>query len=376
MVVVRRRVLLAAVLVWVAVAVMATLLTTDRAYGLEAWIHNGAADCASCHTGAPLTDEVCTACHIRFESSPGKNCWSCHLPGADTSSLSSSSAACSQECHLYRQLDKDYTLPYTHGEQPHLGAAGFGKVCLDCHSTSVSIADRGDSPHHSGEDTPAPTCQACHDGVTASAQTTHDGVDCTSCHTGMNIPAVPTTCNRCHAATTFGSRDCRSCHAGAIHDPTPDVGSCTSCHAGYQRHAGVRGCTSCHKNTVKMHHDTANPTAKKCRSCHAKGHAGKAVANSKCATCHKGSAPSSKPRAQHSVKITKKRLCSPCHSKRSHASSVRSTTCRTCHKGKFHAKQSRPSVTVCLNCHWRARAHSGGYHCVSCHRRVVHDPTP
>ena len=46
----------------------------------------------------------------------------------------------------------DYTTPFTHGLAPHDGAAGYGKTCLDCHPTSISIVDPGGSPHHDGVD--------------------------------------------------------------------------------------------------------------------------------------------------------------------------------------------------------------------------------
>jgi hypothetical protein len=95
--------------------------------------------------------------------------------------------------------------------------------------------------------------------VIASAQQSHDKVACTSCHTGMNIPPVPTTCFRCHGAGTFGTANCLACHAGAVHDPTPSVGTCTGCHPDARRHADGFSCTTCHKNTVKMHHSVVAP---------------------------------------------------------------------------------------------------------------------
>lgn len=360
------------------------------------WAHDGIPPsyapetCAWCHgeSGvAPATNESCTQlCHRGFKVTPGatvdgrfpETCWSCHAPGADTSGLSSPSSACSQACHLYTPIYKSYDVPYSHGVEPHLGSEPPYGVCLDCHATSVSWNDPGASPHHDGVAYRAPSCVRCHNGVIAGAQQTHDGVDCEACHEGMNFPPVPATCNRCHPASTFGTGDCLSCHDGQVHNLDPDVGSCTSCHTeGYQKHAGKLQCTACHTNTPKFHHATAAPSVKTCRNCHAKKHAGKNVSGARCADCHKGSAPPTKPRAQHSSSITKKFVCSGCHGKKLHAKAAgASTTCRSCHKGKYHAAQPSVFNSACLTCHPTARGHSGGRSCVLCHKSVVHDPTP
>ena len=373
----RRVLTILAVLLLVCVAAAAALAfaaTPAQAFGR--WQHDGADRCSSCHTAAPISDANCTICHATFQSYPGRTCWSCHEPGQETDPLSTPSSACSQGCHLYYPPQKAYVTEYTHGSEPHPGATGFGFECLDCHTTSSLGAVNG-SPHHSGQDTPAPTCRDCHDGVLASAQVTHDGVDCTGCHDGMNIPPVPGTCNRCHAQTTFGATNCAACHATMIHNTSPDVGACTSCHSGYRKHAGSVSCTRCHTNAPKFHHGTAPVTAKKCGSCHSKTHAGRRVAVSRCGTCHKGNAPSAKPRVQHSSSITKRHVCSTCHSRALHARARGAKlTCRSCHTARFHGRQARPANSVCLRCHSRARYHSVGFSCSVCHRSALHDATP
>ena len=356
-------------------AAAALLAFAAPAQAFPQWAHGGLpeTECSSCHLSAGgATDDACTFCHGGFKPTDGKDCWDCHEPGADTSGLSSPSSACSQECHLYSDFDKAYLTPYTHGALPHDGASGYGPTCLDCHSTSVSITDPGTSPHHDGVAQQAPTCVDCH-----PSQKSHDGAACEDCHDGMNLPPRPATCTTCHDAAVFGGADCASCHAGQIHNPAPDVGTCQSCHKGYQKHAGELNCTACHTNAKSFHHKTQAPKVKSCRSCHAKKHDGKSVSGSKCASCHKGSAPSSKPRAQHSSKITKKYTCSLCHSKGLHAKAYgASMTCRTCHKSRFHAVQAIPGSSICINCHGSARYHANGYRCTTCHRGAVHDTTP
>jgi len=363
-------------------ALAALALCAAPASAFDGWEHDGAATCASCHNGQPLTDATCTAfCHgPRFKSFPGKQCWSCHVPGEDTTPLSTPSLACSQGCHLWNQAVRDYTIPYTHGALPHDGAAGYGKTCLDCHETSISIVDPGGSPHHSGQTTPSPTCEDCHNGVDAGAKQTHDDNSCTSCHTGMNIPPVPLTCNKCHVAATFGTADCLTCHTGQVHNTDPQAPSCSNCHGdAYKKHAGKVACRTCHTGIAAFHHGQSKTTTQRnCRSCHAKRHAGKNVPQSKCATCHKGTGTGPAAKAQHSTNVTKGRVCSACHSQRLHASRAGSgiTNCATCHRGKYHAAQRTPPNSVCTRCHGRAIRHTNGYSCSLCHRSAVHKVRP
>jgi hypothetical protein len=380
-----------AAVIWVGSVAALLTLTTAPAAAFSNWAHDGIPpgpaqeNCDLCHANG-ISDVSCTGlCHRGFKVTPGAmvddrfpmTCWSCHRPGQDTSSFSSPSSACSQDCHLYNAFTMAYSIPSSHGAEPHLGASPPYGVCLDCHSTSQGPSSPGASPHHDGLAEEAPSCTRCHDGTYASAQVSHDGKACIDCHDGMDLPPVPSTCTTCHEASTFGSADCRSCHADEIHNTAPDVGSCTSCHSGYQKHAGALQCTTCHTNTAAFHHATATPAVKSCRTCHAMKHAGEKVSGSHCADCHKGGAPAAKPAAQHSSSVTKKYVCSGCHSKKLHAKARgASTTCRSCHKAKYHGGQGGVTSSACTKCHSSARSHAGGRPCLTCHKSVVHDPTP
>jgi hypothetical protein len=371
----------AALLLLCAGVATATALSPPPALALEGWTHDGASPCTVCHDGEPLNDLTCTeACHSGFLSFPGKQCWSCHYPGQDTAPLSTPSAACIQGCHLWDEATKDYVVSFTHGPTPHLGASGYGKACLDCHETSSSFNQADESPHHSGAETPTPTCQACHNGVFASAQVTHDGKPCTACHTGMNLPPVPATCNTCHSGKTFGTSDCLVCHAEQVHNKHPQPPDCTTCHvAGFQRHAGRVACLTCHTGIAAFHHgQSTTTTVKSCRSCHAKKHAGRSVPNAKCATCHKGTGTGPAAKAQHSTNVGKQYVCSTCHSKKLHARALGSgiTSCRTCHRSKFHARQRTPANSVCIRCHTAASRHADGFACGVCHRPAIHNARP
>ena len=384
-VVVRRRGLVAALAVVAlvcAAALAALALGAAPAKAFDNWEHDGADTCASCHNGtATPTDSSCTAfCHFNFKSFPGKQCWSCHYPGEDTTQFSTPSAACSQVCHLWDPTVNDYVTPFTHGDNPHFGATGYGKVCLDCHETSAAFNNPNGSPHHSGQTTPAPTCQDCHNGTDAVFKDTHDGQQCTACHTGMNIPPVPATCNKCHPASTFGTPNCLLCHAEQVHNTDPQPPACSGCHGtGYKQHAGQVACRTCHTGIAAFHHGTSKTiTQRACRSCHPQRHAGTNVPNSKCAQCHKGTGSGPAAKAQHSTTITKTFVCSGCHTKALHGSAFGSgiTSCRTCHAGKYHAGQGTPPNSVCTRCHGRAARHSDGFGCALCHRPQVHSARP
>lgn len=223
------------------------LLGASSAFAYPDFGHAGIS-CDPCHPGGQSgTNAACITCHPGRVNPAGFDCWTCHRPGV---APGTDQAACTGVCHAYSGGGQ-YANDVTPHAAPHLGSDL--EPCQTCHTIS------GSSPHHDAQSLSAPGCTTCHDGVMASAQRTHDGVDCTACHTGMNIPPVPSTCNRCHGAGTFGRADCLSCHADAVHDPTPRVRTCTSCHPDARRHAGGYSCTSCHRDTVRMHHSVVAP---------------------------------------------------------------------------------------------------------------------
>lgn len=288
-----------------AAVVLALAFTASSASAFGNWEHDGAIGCAACHSQGTPTDATCTGCHPGFQSYPGETCWSCHAPGMDTSTLSTPSSACAQECHLWDPVEKQYVTPTTHGADPHLGATAD---CLSCHPTSVSVFDPGSSPHHSG------------------------------------------------VATGFNQ--------------------CGACHSSPQKHAGKVACASCHTTAEQFHlFQASSPGYKNCGACHTMRHAGKKVAQSRCAPCHKGSSGRA---VQHSSSISKKYVCSGCHSKALHASRVSKAvkSCRTCHSGKYHAAQRTPPRSTCRKCHSVRLRHDNGYSCTLCHRRALHNSRP
>ena len=304
---VRRWALLTAmVVVLVCAGVLALALTPTPASAYQNWAHNGAMGC-SCHDQGPPTNATCEACHAGFQSYPDTQCWSCHAPGQDTEPLSTPSSACSQECHLWDPLQKQYITPTTHGTNPHLGSS---PECLACHQTSVGIADPGSSPHHSGQATGFSSCGTCH-----SSPQKHAGkVACASCHTDAQAFHL-------YEASSPGFKKCGSCHT--------------------MRHAGVKvaasRCAQCHKGSSGRPAQHSSNVTKKfvCSGCHTKKLHASAVSRSvkNCRTCHRS-------RYHAAQRTPGKSVCTGCHSiAKRHDNGF---ACTLCHRRAVHAQRPSP----------------------------------
>ncbi len=304
----------AAAVVLFASAVLALALAAAPASAYSQWAHDGATGCV-CHTmaGGTPTDATCITCHTGFQSYPGDTCWTCHYPGqktwpywtttppTPTASPSESPTAtpsatptatptptptettspCSQECHLYNSVDKQYDVPSTHGANPHLGSTS---ACLDCHSISVSWNDPDSSPHHSGQATGFTQCGACH-----SSQQKHVGkVACVSCHTDA-------TAFHLYEASSPKFKKCGSCHSMKHAGKKVSTSKCASCHKGTRGRSAQHSssvtkqfvCSGCHKQ--KLHARSVSKKVKNCRTCHrGKYHAAQRTPpKSTCTACHR-----------------------------------------------------------------------------------------
>jgi hypothetical protein len=259
--------------------VLALALSAPPAAAYSQWAHNGATGCA-CHSNGTPTDATCAACHTGFRSYPGETCWSCHYPGQDASTLSSPSAACGQECHLWSGFDKAYVTPTTHGTNPHLGSTSD---CLSCHPASVSVFDPGSSPHHSGQATGFSSCGTCH-----SSPQKHAGkVACTTCHADARAFHL-------YEASSPGFKTCGSCHTMRHAGARVAASKCASCHRGssgrtVQHSSSVTRrfvCGGCH--TKRLHAGAVSRAVKSCRTCHGgKYHAAQRTpGKATCERCH------------------------------------------------------------------------------------------
>jgi hypothetical protein len=304
----QKRIAMAAVLLVLACAdaAVALALGAAPARAFDSWAHDGAASCDACHRGGPVTDAVCTTCHNGFLSYPERTCWSCHYPGQDTAPLSSPGSACTQQCHLYRPIDKAYVTPYSHTDNPHLGSQGTPNGCLDCHQTSVNVFNPGESPHHSGEATGFSDCGACHSGYQRHA----GSVACTKCHPQAEAFHL-------YTASSPGFKSCGSCHSMKHAGKKVPTGKCATCHKG-----GGSG------PATKAQHAKSVTKKYVCSACHSqRAHASAVNKSITCRTCHRGKYHAAQKRPPSSI-------CLGCHpSARYHAVGY---ACVVCHRSKVH----------------------------------------
>lgn len=266
----------------------------------------------------------------------------------------------------------------------HNGATG----CV-CHEQGTPTDATCVTCHKGFQSYPDMTCWSCHkpgeDTSTLSAPSSACSQECHLWNPMMKLYDTPST----HGANPhLGSTGaCLGCHPTSIgiadpgssphHQGTaPGFTQCGACHSSPQKHAGKVACMSCHTNATAFHaYQADSPGFKNCGSCHSMRHAGKRVATSKCAGCHKGTA--GRP-AQHSSSVTRRLVCGGCHRQKLHASAVSRAvkSCRTCHGGRYHAQQRTPGKATCTRCHSIAKRHDNGFQCTLCHRRAVHNRRP
>ena len=118
---------------------VAFALAAQPATAIGSYAHDGATACGSCHAPNP-TNEVCTSCHTGgFVPHPkggaATTCWTCHFPGQNMSSVSSSTGcgtgAAGATCH---------------NAAAHVGSNT--KACTSCHGVTLAANNPGQSAHH------------------------------------------------------------------------------------------------------------------------------------------------------------------------------------------------------------------------------------
>jgi predicted CXXCH cytochrome family protein len=367
-------------------------------------------NCSSCHNGTTATGNT-TPPHI---PATGVQCSNCHTntaPSFTTYTMNHSAVAASRcdSCHNGAYVSQ--------GTKGALGTASFpghvatnGQDCITCHAAAASgfTSWSGGKFTHAATDT---NCSSCHNGTTATGQTTPPhvpvtAIQCSNCHTNtapsfttytMNHSAVAASrCDSCHNGSyvsqgTKGAlgtasfpghvatngQDCISCHAGAASGFTSWSGgkfthaatdtNCSSCHNGTTAtgqttppHIPVTGvqCSNCHTNTASSFATyTMNHTA---------------VSASRCDSCHNGSYASQGTKGALGTAsfpghvATNGRDCITCHAsaasgfaswsggKFTHAAT--DTNCSSCHNGTTATGQTTPphipvTGVQCSNCH-------------------------
>jgi hypothetical protein len=396
---------LSLVLMLIALTVLALAPSALALSGFKhATAQSESACAAGCHADAAPTNATCTSCHTGYKASGTQKCWDCHKPGQSMASAQLL-AGCTTTCHVSTTTgDKPSytTATFTHSPTAHLGASGYGKTCVTCHSVSTSSTAPGTSPHHDAVNSAAPACAGCHNGAIASSPSGHSayGADCTSCHTGMDRP----------------SGDCASCHTGRPGSTTPQIAytntlacadagchgkvtnhagtpissaPCTTCHTA---HYGALGtCTKCHPDPATFHHGTATarPLAD-CAGCHNGGiaaapaghsgygttctacHTGMDRPAGDCASCHVGNSGGTMPQ----ITYTNTLACADagCHGKVTNhtGTPIASVACTTCHTAHYQ------TLGTCETCHPQPRTfHHGAstarplVECAGCHDGTI-----
>ncbi len=399
-------------------------------------VTTGGRDCVTCHASTGFlswaggiyahqpTDTNCIGCH-NGTTAPGMTtpphiptssiqCSNCHSNSSAsfviyTMSHAAVSGARCDSCH-----NGSYTSEGTKGAQGTASYAGHlptnGQDCIGCHAKAANgyTTWSGATYVHSPSDT---NCVSCHNGTTATGNTTPPhipvtGVQCSNCHTNtatsfttytMNHAAVSAArCDTCHNGSytgqgtngaqgtasfpnhvATGGRDCASCHAsaatnfvswaGGAYTHQPGDTNCSSCHNGTNAagmttppHVPVTGvqCSNCHTNTATsfttytMNH--ASVSASRCDACHNGSYTGEGA---------KG-ALGTQSFVNHVA--TSGQDCVTCHASAAttytswaggtYVHQPADTNCSTCHNGKTALGMATPphipvGTVQCSNCH-------------------------
>jgi hypothetical protein len=149
--------------------------------------------CTNCHTGMSIPSGDCKSCHVGNPSSGGPQI-------TYTNALTCADATC-------------------HGKvKNHVGTPISQAACTSCHTAHYESlgactkchADPQTFHHGTAKAIPLNQCATCHNGTVAQAPSGHStyGVNCTSCHTGMNRP---------------DQNDCASCHVNHPGSAAPQI---------------------------------------------------------------------------------------------------------------------------------------------------------
>ena len=253
----------------------ATLGTCGTCHTDTAGYHHGAKkaipldDCAACHDGgiaaAPAGHSSygsdCTSCHKGMDV-PSGQCLTCHnkaqgkVPAVKyTNDLSCGDVRCHGKVRNH-QGTSIAAAPCTTCHQEHYKSLG---TCATCRTAPVQYH------HGTTKATPLAKCETCHDGKIATTKQAHAGLACSTCHDAMTPAPVPSTCQKCHEAATFGAQKCTACHSRSsgmfgdkdqVHSKDPSV-ACVTCHK--PMYADVGPCSTCHGSHAAAHHGTATP---------------------------------------------------------------------------------------------------------------------
>ena len=385
-------------------------------------------NCKSCHKDLTFanTKTSCISCHIDIhEQTLGRDCERCHTPISwevnNITKIHEESGFPLQGNHALADCYQCHKSASQHRYNP------MRTTCYDCHSKEYNETK---NPSHLALNYPR-DCNMCHNSTDWNSATfnhnatnfplrgSHNGLECTKCHSTGIFNRLPTNCVSCHlndynsskspehAKANF-SKECETCHTEINWKPStfnhntatvfPLKGAhvgvdCSKCHGGGYSNIPTT-CVSCHQTDYNTTVSPAHAAAKfsnECQTCHTEtawkpstfihntatsfpltgGHVGV-----DCISCHKTGVFNGLPTT-----------CVSCHLSDyntavdpNHISTNFSKDCQTCHNNtawqpttfnhntntSFPLKGAHIAV-ACKSCH--ATKYTGtSTACVSCHQ--------
>jgi hypothetical protein len=368
---------------------------TKGAYGTVSYaghVATGGNDCASCHAAAvsggyvswsgatyvhTASDTNCINCHNGTTAtghttpphipSGTVQCSNCHTNTATsfTTYTMTHSAVTSSRCDSCH--NGSYTSQGTTGAYGTASYAGHvptnGNDCVTCHAKAVSggyVSWSGATYVHSASDT---NCSSCHNGTTATGNTTPPhipvtGIQCSNCHTNTATSFSTYTMN--HAAVT-ASR-CDSCHNGSYTSQGTKGAYGTASFAG---HVATNGndCVTCHAAAVSGGYVSWSGGI----YIHSAG-------DTNCINCHNGTTASGMTTPPHIPSGTVQ--CSNCHTNTATSfttytmnhSSVTASRCDSCHNGSYTSQGTKGAYGTAS---FAGHVATNGNDCVTCHASAV-----
>ena len=361
-------------------------------------------NCDTCHSGAPALPNTVSTIKANLSSNTaraGYTCQDCHsdISGGHNHAVTASgyAAAPNVDCGACHATGTAKTAELA---TIHKQAADAGKIanygCATCHNSTFVGAVIGDGSLDMLRNSKPIYCADCHDGVKADSITdtaaakptkypehngTHDkaagfgtyawdsNVDCSKCHTSMDIAPVhdsaknPVACNACHTRTdavstviaknlsrktstpNFTCADCHNTlpnkHAYEHKATSAEIATldCTGCHSAAAWTNNTAGVAEVHNNNCNTCHASTNSVV----SSFITGKKGIVNPIYSCEGCHTTEGALAKETAhqpEHQAKHSATGMtCSSCHNFSVAAATpadIKSTTihkngCNTCH---------------------------------------------
>ena len=336
----------------------ASAATTFTSWSGAVYVHQPSdTNCSSCHNGTIATGNT-TPPHIPVT---GVQCSNCHTNTATsfityTMTHSAVSASRCNSCH-----NGSYTSQGTSGATGTASYPGHvatgGQDCITCHAAAATTFTSwsGATYAHQPSDT---NCSSCHNGTTATGNTTPPhipvtGVQCSNCHT--NTATSFATYTMTHSAVS-ASR-CDACHNGSFTSQGTKGAQGTASYPGHVATSG-RDCITCHAAAATTFNSWAGGTYAHQPS------------DTNCSTCHNGITATGLTTPPH-IPVSSVQ-CGNCHTNTAasfttytmtHAA-VSGSRCDSCHNGSYTGEGTKGAFGTAA---YPGHVATNGWDCVTCH---------